>query len=49
MNLELDATELDTLIAIVGETLDYLNQWEDSDATRDTVFSIYQKLIKGDN
>jgi hypothetical protein len=48
MNLELNATELDTLIGIVGETLDYLNQWEDSDTTRDTVFSIYQKLVIGD-
>ena len=48
MTLELDPTELDTLIGIVGETLDYLNQYEDSDPVRDTVFSIYKKLVAGD-
>lgn len=46
MNLELDSTELDTLIGILGETLDYLNQWEDSDSMRDTVFGIYKKLVE---
>jgi hypothetical protein len=49
MTLELDPNELDTLIGVIGETLDYLNQWEDSDPVRDTVFSIYQKLIKETN
>lgn len=48
MNLELDPTELDTLIGILGETLDYLNQWEDSDEVRNTVFNIYSKLTKED-
>ena len=48
MTLELDPTELDTLIGILGETLDYLNQWEDSDEVRDTVFNIYTKLTKED-
>jgi hypothetical protein len=48
MTLELDSTELDTLIGILGETLDYLNQWEDSDLVRDTVFNIYKKLTEED-
>jgi hypothetical protein len=48
MTLELDSTELDTLIGILGETLDYLNQWEDSDLVRDTVFGIYKKLTEED-
>jgi hypothetical protein len=48
MKLELDPTELDTLIGILGETLDYLNQWEDSDEVRDTVFNLYKRLTEED-
>ena len=43
MNLELDPTELDTLIGILGETLDNL---EMSDEAIATVSSIYTKLTK---
>jgi hypothetical protein len=45
MTIELDPTELDMLIGILGETLDNL---EMSDEAIATASSIYQKLIKED-